>query len=574
MENSVLKEALRYRERGISIVPMTTYFDDQGEVKKKPLVAWTEFQSRLASADEIKKWWSKDPRALIGAVTGNFSNICVADADKPEALTRLSEFLTTSKVPTSKTPRPGNHFFFRPPKNCPGGTSTAIGLDFRGQNSLVILPPSVNCQGKPYSWLPGLSIDEIEPPPLPQAYIEFIRSNSFGSKAAGFQGQMFQDGNRDNSLFHTALCLLKGGMPREEVYQVLEIAIMGWGETPGLKWIWDKIESAEKRVQSRDRNFTQEVRDLISMMSGQFRIGQVFRDIPNIGAKDRAKIRVVLRRLVVDKTIERVGKEDGVFRRIEKEEEVLDVRRSEGGEFLVKMPFKEEEHVKIFPKSIIVVAAPPDGGKTAYLLNVALMNRDAHGITYVTSEMGVEEFADRIDKMEIDRDEWFQKVKVISKSSDFSDSIRPDGLNIIDYVDLGVDDFPRVGEIIRRIWDRLETGVAFIGLQKNFNTDLPQGGIGSIKLARLAISLEHGKMKIIKAKGWRDTKINPCGFAMEFKLVSGWKFLPEGVWIRKPEAVRVPALYRETAYQYKQSKKRMGKTKIATEFEKRMEREA
>jgi len=60
----------------------------------------------------------------------------------------------------------------------------------------------------------------------------------------------------------------------------------------------DKIESAEKRVQSRDRNFTQEVRDLISMTSGQFRIGQLFRESPNIGAKDRAKIRVVLRRLV------------------------------------------------------------------------------------------------------------------------------------------------------------------------------------------------------------------------------------------------------------------------------------
>ena len=563
----ILQAALSYLERGISIIPMVTYLDEQGAVKKKPIIPWTEFQTRLPSPNEIKKWWTDQPKALIGAVTGNFSNICAADADKPEALVRLSEFLTSAKVPTARTPRPGHHFFFRPPQNCPGGTSTAIGLDFRGQNSLVILPPSVNCQGKPYSWMPGLSLDEIEPPPLPKAYVEFIRSNSFGSKAAGFEGQMFQDGNRDNSLFHTALCLLKGGMPREEVYQVLEIAIMGWEETPDPKWIWDKIESAEKRVQSRDRNFTQEVRDLISMTSGQFRIGQLFRDLPNIGTKDRAKIRVVLRRLVEDNTVERVGKEDGVFRRIEKEEEVLDIRRSEGGEFPVKLPFKEEEHIKIFPKSIVVIAAPPDGGKTAYLLNVALMNRDAHGVTYVTSEMGVEEFGDRIDKMEIDRNEWFRTIKVISKSSDFSDSVRPSGLNIIDYIDLGADDYPRVGEIIRRIWDRLETGIAFIGLQKNFNTDLPQGGIGSIKLARLAISLEQGKMKIIKAKGWRDPKVNPCGLAMEFKLVSGWKFLPEGIWIRDPEAVRVPGPYRETANQYKQGRKRMGKTELVKEFE-------
>jgi len=53
---------------------------------------------------------------------------------------------------------------------------------------------------------------------------------------------------------------------------------------------------------------------------------------------------------------------------------------------------------------------------------------------------------------------------------------------------------------------------------RKINTDLPQGGIGSIKLARLAISLEQGKMKIIKAKGWRDPKVNPCGLVMEFKF--------------------------------------------------------
>ena len=171
-DNLLLEAALTYREKfNFSIIPMTTYIDRNGDVKKKPLVTWTEFQNRLATTDEIKKWWTENPMALIAVVTGNFSNICAADADKPEALTRLTEFLTTSKIPTSQTPRPGNHFFFRPPQNCPGGTSTAIGLDFRGQNSLVILPPSVNCQGKPYSWMRGLSLDEIEPPPFPEAYV-------------------------------------------------------------------------------------------------------------------------------------------------------------------------------------------------------------------------------------------------------------------------------------------------------------------------------------------------------------------------------------------------------------------
>lgn len=560
----ILEAALRYHEKGISIIPMITYLD-KGRVEKKPLMSWTEFQTRLASPDEIKKWWSDNPKALIGAVTGTFSNIVVADADRPEALAKLSEFLTSSSIPTSQTPRPGNHFFFRTPQNCPGGNSTPLGLDFRGQNSLVILPPSVNCQGKAYSWMPGLSIFEIEPPPLPAGYLEFIKSNSFGSNTAGFQGPMFQDGNRDNSLFHTALCLLKGGMPSEEVFQVLAMTMQGWGETPDPKWIWQKIESAEKRIQARERNLTQEIREVILGTSGIFRINLIYRELPNIGPKERAYIRVVLKRFIEDGFIERVGREDGTFRRIEHEEDIIDIRQKVGGEFAVKMPFELETMAKTFPKTIITVAAGPDGGKTAFLLNVATMNKDIHQVYYFTSEMGLEEFQDRADHLGLNREEWFTKIHVISKASDFSDSVRPDCLNIIDYLDLGKDDFPRVGELIRKIWEKLTTGVAFIGLQKNFGNDLPQGSIGAIKLARLAVILEKGVLKIIKAKNWRDPKVNPNGLEKAFKLVDGWKFLPEDVWSRAPEIVRVPTLYHD-----KTPRKRMGKGDLITEFEKRM----
>jgi len=565
--DNILQEALKYRERGFSVIPMTTWVDERGNVKKKPLIIWAEFQSRLASNDEIKEWWTKHPQALIGAVTGNLSNICVADADKPEALTCFTEFLTTSKVPTSQTPRPGNHFFFRPPKNCPGGNSTPLGLDFRGQNSLVILPPSVNCQGKPYSWVPGLSLDEVEPPPLPEAYIEFIRSNSFGSKTVAFQGQMFQDGNRDNSLYHTALCLLKGGMPHEQVYQVLEIAIMGWGETPDAKWIWTKIESAEKRVKSKDRNLTQEVRDLISMTSGQFRISQLYRDLPNIGTQDRPKIRVVLSRLVDEKIVERVGKEDGLFRRIEKDEQLIDIRQKSSGEVRLWMPFNLENKVKILPKNIIVIGGTPDSGKTACLLNVATMNRNSHNVFYFTSEMGLGELQERVDLMGISRDEWHSKITTIERSSNFQDRIRPDGLNIIDFLELSGDEYLKVGEHIRRIWEKLTTGLCFIALQKRYGSDLPQGGIGAIEKARLALSFDRGVVKIVKAKNWRDGRSNPNGLEMEFKLVDGWKFIESGPWTKASQPVKTPSLYNETENQHRYARKRMGKTALQKEFE-------
>lgn len=120
----ILQEALHYREMGISIIPMTTYLDPKGEVKKKPLIDWAEFQKCFASTGEINKWFTKNPQALIAGVCGKISNIVVTDADNREALNFLGELLIKEseiswKIPTSKTPL-GEHSYFTPPKDCPG----------------------------------------------------------------------------------------------------------------------------------------------------------------------------------------------------------------------------------------------------------------------------------------------------------------------------------------------------------------------------------------------------------------------------------------------------------------------
>ena len=77
------------------------------------------------------------------------------------------------------------------------------------------------------------------------------------------------------------------------------------------------------------------------------------------------------------------------------------------------------------------------------------------------------------------------------------------------------------------IYAKLKGAVAVIAIQKNAGQDNGLGGFRSMEKARLAISMDSGKMKITKAKNF-ITDLNPNGLQADFKLVQGCKFLPAG----------------------------------------------
>jgi len=89
---------------------------------------------------------------------------------------------------------------------------------------------------------------------------------------------MFEYGRRDNDLFHVANILVKGGMPENEIRQVLERLIISWGENPDKRWIEAKVESALKRADRREINFADEVRDFVVTSNGLFLTSDVIND--------------------------------------------------------------------------------------------------------------------------------------------------------------------------------------------------------------------------------------------------------------------------------------------------------
>ena len=67
-------------------------------------------------------------------------------------------------------------------------------------------------------------------------------------------------------------------------------------------------------------------------------------------------------------------------------------------------------------------------------------------------------------------------------------------------------------------------GIAFIAIQKKRKTELGRGAEFSEERARLYLSMDAGRLKLVKAKNWR-TEVNPNCVLYTFKLIDGCTFI-------------------------------------------------
>ena len=172
--------------------------------------------------------------------------------------------------------------------------------------------------------------------------------------------------------------------------------------------------------------------------------------------------------------------------------------------------------------NIIIIAGSPNSGKSSFCLNVAKMNSDKD-VRYFNSEMGEEELKNRLlffDDMELK--DW-DHVTFYERSSNFNDVIFPDSLNVIDYLEL-TSDFFLVGGIIRAIHEKLRNGICVVCIQKNRDVELGRGGGLTEEKARLYISMDFQKLKIIKCKNPKHGQ-SVSGKEIDFKLINGTTFI-------------------------------------------------
>lgn len=160
----LLRAALRYAEKGLPVFPV--------DGQKKPLVRWgkgedghPDLTKRRATTDPetVRAWWARWPLAMIGMRTGAPSGIVVLDVDTKNGVDGLANLRAIGIDPYSLspaiaiTPSGGLHVYLRyngQLRNSAG--LLAEGVDIRGNDGYVVLPPSLPSIGSPeYQWEGG-----------------------------------------------------------------------------------------------------------------------------------------------------------------------------------------------------------------------------------------------------------------------------------------------------------------------------------------------------------------------------------------------------------------------------------
>ena len=320
----------------------------------------------------------------------------------------------------------------------------------------------------------------------------------------------------------------QGGASHDMTAELIGHLAQGNGFVPDIQQALLAVERAYKG--DPDRNLTNEVSDYVMASSGLFLSTDVYSCLQLSTRTAKKTASQVLSRLVLSGVIERTGTRNGQFRLVETDSPVLDWQNADIANTVpVLWPFNLHEYVALFPRNIAIVAGTFNAGKTAFLLNFIKLNMYDFPIHYWTSEMGPEEMKKRLSKFrDVDINDW--RFDARERSGKFADVIVPDGINVIDYLEVSKDFF-LVGEEIKAIHDRLRKGLAVIALQKKSGAELGRGAELSAEKARLYITIDPGVLKIVKGKNWAIEDFNPNGTQFTFKLHKGADFeWQEGNW--------------------------------------------
>jgi len=495
-----MKEIKKYVDRGWVVIPISTN-------SKVCTIKWKQYQDEKPRKKEILEWIKNNgENGNVGIITGEVSGITVIDVDSKEAVDKITSMLSDDdECGLVVTPRGGQHFYFAYTPELKTTTNRNLKIDIRNDGAYVLLPPS-KINGKEYAWI---SLPE-KLSKVPDKLVEFL--NSRDSNKYRFTKDNLKLGGRDSGLFHLALVLAKGGMRYDEIYDALKpYADMCQPPFPDDA-LRIKITSALKRVGEKGSTLVEEVREYVENVSGVFSFRNVCQDLNVFSTADKKNISKILSDMVDEGILEKYGKWNATYRKKESELEPINLNALKPGKPLdLIFPFGLEKKFAVYPKNIIIIAGVQNVGKTLFMLNFVKMNQDKYQIHYFNSEMSEEELAIRLSQF---KTKW--KANFYCRSNNFADVIKPNDINVIDYLEIE-DEFWKIGQQINKIHEKLGKGVCIIGIQKDSSKLLGRGASFGLEKPRVYLSMDRDRLTIVKAKNWA-TKDNPNFKCIDYKI--------------------------------------------------------
>lgn len=160
--------ALSYAKMGIAVFPCREVAAEAidpstGEIDlRKEKTPLTIYGLKDATRTEriINRWWSDNPRAVVGVPTGENLGAWVLDLDRHDERDGFKwladmEALHGPLPPTARatTANGGQHIFFAHVDGVRNRAAIADGVDTRGTGGYIIAPGSVMADGREYRWL-------------------------------------------------------------------------------------------------------------------------------------------------------------------------------------------------------------------------------------------------------------------------------------------------------------------------------------------------------------------------------------------------------------------------------------
>jgi hypothetical protein len=542
IEPGILKHAaLAYRTAfEFSVIPIIV----RGKV---PMIRWQDYQTALPEESEVLEWWTRWPDANVGIVTGNISGITVVDVDSEAGLQALKKLIPPLMLtPTAKTQKGGRHLYFKYVPGLSNRVRAIEGVDVRSEGGFVVAPPSEGERGI-YEWVDGMSLGQVDLEEMPEALVAALKQPAAPSAtpaARVITSDSLAEGSRNDTVFHAALSMVKGGIATSAELLTLVIPIGRACQPPlPFKEIEIICDSALKHVPQRLKTVADDVRDWVGQASGNFQVEQIYSDIRVRDDKGAmGHVRQLLKRMADAGELIRVehGRFSG-YRKPDPEMEEMNLDAAVVEEIKFKFPLGLDQLVKVYPGNTVVVAGEPNVGKTAFMLECIRMNMAQHDMDYYTSEMGEMELKMR-------RDLYLEKYPDLqwrwhpyAKNTRFDLEIKRPGrrghVSVVDFLEI-TSEFYAVGQRMSEIHEALGgRGLALVAIQKGWHKDLGRGGDLGMEKPRLYITLSYsqgldrGIARIVKAKSFRDPHHNPNGLVRPFSIHDGHQFESSYDWM-------------------------------------------